>query len=313
MTKILIIKPSSLGDILHGLQVAQSLREQWEGPLHISWVVSEAFSSLVEACETVDQVFIFERKGGIRGFKRLASQIRAQHFDWVLDFQGLARSGLLTFLSHADHKIGRSDAREFSGFAYSQKAPLPKQASQAHAIEILLEFLPLMGLKPELRGPLCFEAPPMSCEFPQGLDDFVLLFPNSRRPEKEWPYFVELTEALLKHFPDKAVVWSGQEPLEPAAHWDRSRFIDLMGKTKLLDVLPLLQRARIVVTNDSGPMHIAAAMGVEVLALFGPTPPECFGPYPLTCPRHHLLRAPKGRLQDLAASSVLETLDSILS
>lgn len=313
MSKILIIKPSSLGDILHGLQVAQSLREQWKGCVHISWVVSSVFASLVEACETVDHVLIFERSEGISGFKRLVSQVRTEQFDWVLDFQGLARSGLLTFFSKAKHKLGRSDAREFSGLAYSQKAPLPPSGEKLHAIDILLQFLPLMGLKPELRGSLSFNAPTVSYNFLEGIEDYILIFPNSRRREKEWPYFIELTDNLLKRFPQRTVIWSGSDPLVPNPQWNTKQFINLMGQTQLLDMLPLMQRARLVITNDSGPMHFAAAMDREVLALFGPTAPERFGPYPLAKTTHHVLRAPDGDLKTLPVSSVLETLDSILS
>ena len=155
MTEILIIKPSSLGDIVHGLQVAASLKAQVRH-LRISWVVREIFAPIVRACTAVDEVFIFERGGGAKGFLRLTRELRRRRYDWVFDFQGLLRTGLLTSRVHADRKVGRSDAREFSGVFYTERVPLPEQGRRSHALEILLQFCPVLGAKPELAGELEF-------------------------------------------------------------------------------------------------------------------------------------------------------------
>src|SRR4051812_22276070 len=120
MTKLLIIKPSSLGDIVHGLQVATSLKAQGEG-LCISWAVREIFAPIVRACEAVDRVYVFERNAGAKGFLRLTKELRKTKFDYVFDFQGLLRTGLMTSRVHAKKKVGRSDAREMSGLFYDEK------------------------------------------------------------------------------------------------------------------------------------------------------------------------------------------------
>src|SRR4051812_25015503 len=151
MTDILIIKPSSLGDIVHGLQVATSLKAQ-RPDLRISWVVREIFAPIVRACEAVDRVFVFERNAGAKGFLRLTKELRKLKFDYVFDFQGLLRTGLMTSRTHAKKKVGRSDAREMSGLFYDEKVPLPADGKRSHAIDILLQFAPVLGLKPELRG-----------------------------------------------------------------------------------------------------------------------------------------------------------------
>src|SRR5512133_302610 len=90
MTQLLIIKPSSLGDIVHALQVATSLKAQCDD-LRISWVVREIFASIVRACEAVDQVHVFERNGGVKAFLRLTNELRQTRFDYVFDMQGLLR------------------------------------------------------------------------------------------------------------------------------------------------------------------------------------------------------------------------------
>src|ERR1700712_5045289 len=111
MTELLIIKPSSLGDIVHGLQVAASLKAQRDD-LRISWVVREIFAPIVRACESIDHIYVFERSGGAKAFLKLVRDLRKTKFDYVFDFQGLLRTGLMTSRVRAGKKIGRSDARE---------------------------------------------------------------------------------------------------------------------------------------------------------------------------------------------------------
>ena len=114
MTELLIIKPSSLGDIVQALQVATSLKAQVEG-LRISWVVREIFAPIVRACAAVDQVYVFERNAGAKGFLRLMKELRKTTFDYVFDLQGLLRTGLMTSRTKAKRTVGRSDARAMAG------------------------------------------------------------------------------------------------------------------------------------------------------------------------------------------------------
>lgn len=308
MEKFLIIKPSSLGDIVHGLQVIKALKDQ-RPKAHISWVVAEAFASLVEACACVDRVLIFQRKGGIQAFWKLIQTIREDHYEYVLDLQGLARTGLLTFLAKASHKLGRGDAREGAGLTYQEKTRNSTQTQVKggrvrHAIDILMDFLCLLNLKPELTRPLAFKAlPPLPYAFPSPP---LLLFPNSRRPEKEWPYFTALTEGLIAHYPQRPILWLGQTPIPEPKNAKAGQFLNLISQTTLLQTLSLIQASALCITNDSGPMHMAAALQKPILALFGPTKPEAYGPYPLDCPQNTVLKAPAGDLSLLASQPVLE-------
>src|SRR3982750_2457036 len=114
MTELLILKPSSLGDIVHALQVATSLKAQCSD-LRISWVVREIFAPIVRACDAVDHVYVFERNAGAKGFMRLMKELRKTEFDFVFDMQGLLRTGLMASRALAKKTYGRSDAREWSG------------------------------------------------------------------------------------------------------------------------------------------------------------------------------------------------------
>ncbi|WOO40256.1 glycosyltransferase family 9 protein [Rubellicoccus peritrichatus] len=330
MPSILVIKPSSLGDITHALQVVESLRRQMPD-VKITWVVRDTFAQLVEACETVDEVLVFERKSGLSAFRRLLAEIKSRHFDWVLDMQGLARSGLMAMAADCPraNKLGRSDARELSGFAYGRKVPLPplikapaelehpaealdsegeyhpsgaeQGGANAHAVDILLEFLPALGLEKRIDGELSFKARDVGRSLDRH-EGAVVLFPSSRRAEKEWPFFKELASTLVLE-DGLNLVWSDSKTI-PAPDLPQDHFTDLSGKTSLMDMVELIQRASIVVCNDSGPMHLAAAMGKKIVAVFGPTNPERFGPYPLTAPGHFVLTAPGCDLQQLSVERV---------
>lgn len=314
MKKILVIKPSSFGDIIHGLQVIQSLRENIKD-VEVTWVVRDIFESFVSQCSTVDRVIVFKREAGIKGFFKVVGEIRKETYDYVLDMQGLARSALMTFFAKGKYKWGRRDAREFSTLFYQKKPSLPLLGKQSHAIEILLQFLSLFDLQPKLKGCLSFPNVKPSRPLPEVLlqGKSILIFPNSRRPEKEWPHIKAFTQWLIQNYPGHPVAWVGTDLPEGGAPAASEHFYNLVGKTKLMDVIILLQSAGLVISNDSGPMHLAASMRKEVVALFGPTPPELYGPYPIEAPKHHVLRAPGKNMADLSLEAVAQAVDKILT
>lgn len=306
MIELLIIKPSSLGDIVHALQVATSLKVQREG-LRISWVVREIFSPFVRASEAVDQVYIFERNAGTKGFLKLMKEIRKTKFDYVFDMQGLLRTGLMTSRALATHKVGRSDAREWSGVFYDQKVPLPADGKKSHAIEILLQFCPMLGAKPELRGMLRFrEVDSLNLRFAdaRGGARPIVMFPDSRRAEKCWGGYKQLTELLLREDKTRKVIWAGSNYVHDRGAFPPAQFFNLTGNTSLVSLPALIKRASWVISNDSGPMHLAAALGIKTLGIFGPTDPRQFGPYPLNAPTNFVVQAPVGDLKMLSVKEV---------
>jgi heptosyltransferase I len=306
MLELLLIKPSSLGDIVHGLQVATSLKAQRDD-LRISWVVREIFAPIVRACEAIDQVYVFERNAGVKGFLRLAKELRKRKFDYVFDMQGLLRTGLMTQRTLAAHKVGRSDAREGAGMFYDQKVPLPPDGKRAHALDILLQFCPVLDAKPELRGALRFrEVDSLHLRFAdaRGGGKPILMFPDSRRAEKRWGGFKQLTELVLREERNRKVIWAGSNYVHDRSAFPPAQFFNLTGNTSLVSLPALIKRADWVIANDSGPMHLAAALGVKVLGIFGPTDPRLFGPYPLNAPTNVVIQAPVGDLKLLSAKDV---------
>ena len=133
----------------------------------------------------------------------------------------------------------------------------------------------------------------------------IVMFPDSRRAEKRWPGFHQLTELILREDRTRRVVWAGSNFLpDKGAFFPADRFLNLTGNTSLLSLPALVRRAEWVISNDSGPMHLAAALGVRTLGIFGPTDPRRFGPYPLTAPTNHVMQAPVGDLRLLPAKEV---------
>jgi ADP-heptose:LPS heptosyltransferase len=306
MTELLIIKPSSLGDIVHGLQVATSLKAQ-VNHLRISWVVREIFAPIVRACEAVDQVYVFERDAGAKGFMRLTKELRKKTFDYVFDMQGLLRTGLMTSRVLAAKKVGRADAREFSGVFYTERVKLPERGKGSHALDILLQFCPVLGAKPELRGTLKFrDVDSLNLRFAdaRGGGKPIVMFVDSRRAEKTWGGFKQLTELIIRESKSRKVVWAGSSYVHDRGMYPPEQFFNVTGNTSLVSLPALVKRADWVIANDSGPMHLAAALGVRVLGIFGPTDPQLFGPYPANAPSNVVVQAPVGDLKLLSAKEV---------
>jgi ADP-heptose:LPS heptosyltransferase len=289
--RLLVIKPSSMGDIVHGLQVVAALREQ-RPDVHVTWVVARAFATVVKASDVAQETIIFHRQNGLCGLISCCRAIRhAGRFGAVWDMQGLLRSGLMTLCARSPRKIGRSDSREGSFLCYGKRIHLPPRRSHhpPHAVEILQEFLPTLGAKRSF-SPIHFRGEPF--DWP-GLDrPYVLLAPESRGLGKNWPHYEAMTAELCRGHPRINFLWVGvgNKSVEKLANF--ANFTDLQGKTTIGQLLSLIQNSRGVIANDSGCTHLSAAMGRPTLALFTTTDPSQSGPFPLQAPHHFVARNP---------------------
>ncbi len=302
MPEMLIIKPSALRDIVHGLQVAASIKAQ-KPEWRISWIVRDIFTPLVRASTAVDQVFVFQRHEGARGFLRTMREVRKREFDLVCDFQGLLRTGLMTKWARGRRKIGRPDAREGAGFFYDEKIKLPPEGASAHVLEGLLQFCAVVGAEPRLTGPLHFrdlERLHLGFMDPRKGQRPILIFPDSGESNKKWNGYSELTALLIREAGRK-VVWAGSNYLPCRESFPEGTFVNLTGNTSLTSLPALLTKADWVISNDSGPMHLSAAMGLKTIGLFGPTDPRQYGPYPLRSPTNYTIQAPVGEMALLSA------------
>ena len=275
----------------------------------IDWVVRDCFKRIVEASGIVRKLFLFERHGGLNSFIQLIKEIRTEHYDYVFDMQGLARSGIMTFFSKSDKKIGRFDSRELSWLAYDKRIDFPK-IEIPHALDILFQFLKILNLDIPNHSELEFLQHPSQAVFDifkkkNFSKNLILLFPESRRKEKEWPYFQDLSEALIRDSSENVVVVAGQREFKSRLNCDS--FCNLSGRTSLDDVIFLIKNSSVVVANDSAPMHIAAAMKKKIVAIFGPTDYRRFGPYPIDSARHGILQSANKNISSIIVDDVFNS------
>ena len=305
--KILVIKPSSLGDIVHGMRIVHQLYEVLPD-IRIDWVVKKGLEDILYAGGFVEKVYFFERGAGLLSYIRLIREIRALHYDYVLDLQGLIRSAVLTAFTRSKNKYGVADGRELSTFFYECIGEKNRR-NDLHAIEKLSPFLEKIGItkyNPSL--PLEFKKSSLTSLANKkiGKKPYILFFPESRRDEKIWPFFHELNKRLLRQTRLSLVI-SGNYPDN---HFPGS--IDLRGKLMLFELPELISKASVVVSNDSAPLHIASAIGTPTLALFGPTKKEQYGPYPMGQKTNRVLSAPDRQMKSISLDSVIQKIEDLL-
>ncbi len=296
--KILIIKPSAMGDVVQALPLLRTLRRAFPHA-HIAWVVNRSCADVLSGHPHLDEVVPFDRRAwsGVRnllsasaGLTELVRGLRRRKFDLALDLQGLFRSGLITLLSGASMRMGFADAREFATIGYNRTVHTPTR--DMHAVDRYMLFARELGLpadgEPEFVLPMCRAEADWAEEFVAGLraerGPLVLVNPSARWATKRWPAtrFAELIDSLVR-VEGAVVVLTGSDQDRPVVERVRrmsaENSIDLVGKTSLKQLVALLRRSDMLVCNDSGPMHLAAALGTPVLAFFGPTSPVRTGPY----------------------------------
>ena len=309
MKRLLVIKPSSLGDIVHGLQVVQAAAKA-RPDLQVSWVVRERFAGLVKAAPFVAETIIFRRRDGWPAFWRLLRELNRKEFDFVWDLQGLLRSGLMTAAARSRQKWGRPDAREGAGFFYNRRVARPAGEGPFHAIEVLRPFLDTLNVAAPREFPLELtpDAPfPWRGFFSGDPRRTFVIFTDSRGEGKMWPHFEALMHQILDTIEGSRIAWCAGKPQPTPAGMAPERVLNLTG-CSLEEMIALVRQPSVFVGNDSGPMHLSAACGNRVLAIFGPTSPRRFGPYPLESPRHCAVVAPEGKLAALAPAEVLRAL-----
>lgn len=297
--RVLVVKPSSLGDIVHTMPAVTELRAAIPG-VEITWVVNDSLSALVALCPGI-AILPFPRKAlgkfswvALRSFRRA---LRASSFDAVLDFQGLFRSGLISWLARSSKRYGFANAREGATFFYTNKVVLPKELRHAADKNLFLArtFLKEQGIalpetpwETQTRIPETWRTEAETLIRENHLSDGPLLAVgcSSRWNTKSWPeeYFGDVLRQVAARRPDVRIWLLGASDEADRAERVRvssglKQVTNLAGKTDMGALVALLAQSKALFTNDSGPMHIAALLGVPCVANFGSTDPGMTGPY----------------------------------
>jgi lipopolysaccharide heptosyltransferase I len=283
--RFLVVRVGSLGDIVHALPAVAALRESFP-QARIEWLVERQWRKLLDGNPDLNEVIALDRRSW-SGALACVRRLRVGRYTCALDFQGLYKSALLAFFSGAPERFGfdRRYAREKGApFLYTRQV-VP---AGAHVIEHNLSLVEAAGARrTAIRFPL-----PVSAEADafldheltaRGLRDFFVLSPGGGWGSKRWPAerFGELHRELARRTGWRGVVSfsPGEAPLAERVRAAAGAPEPVLLTMNLTQLMAALRRAKVVVAGDTGPLHLASALGARVVGLYGPTDPARNGPY----------------------------------
>ena len=293
--RTLIVKPSSLGDVIHALPVLRLLKLHFPSS-EIHWWLASNLAPLLERDPDLSGIIPFGRTdhASLRQWPeifRRVRELRSQRFDWVIDLQGLARSGIFAWLANGGLCIGldndREGRREGAQIFYDVLAP--RSPPGTHAVERYLSVLSVLDVPRHDH----FEWLPARQDVAKGVQlkwaphgaPWIILLPGARWESKRWPVenFCVVVRELASERPDLRFAILGgagdRRLAQVITGTNQKACLDLTGQTSLPEMIEWIRLSQLVVTNDTGPMHVAAALRKPVLAVFGPTNPDLTGPY----------------------------------
>lgn len=289
--KILILKPSSLGDVVQALPVLRLIKRHWPES-RVFWWIDSALAPLLEGDPDLTGVVRFERRRWASPLNwgelwRSIQWVRQQRFDLVIDLQCLARSAGFGWLADGALTVGLDESREAARGFYD--VTVRRASFHTHAVDWYLSVLPVLKV-PVSRDFVWMAARPqvaaeVRSKWLGSGERWMVMQPGARWATKRWPIesYAELLRNVLAA--DKGLrcaVLGGDNDValaERLAAVDRARCLNLAGKTSLPEMVEWIRTCELMVTNDTGPMHVAAALGKPLVAVFGPTEPRRTGPY----------------------------------
>ena len=303
---ILIVKLSAIGDVIQTLPMAEAMKRQYPDA-RIDWVVEEDASALLLHHPVINRVIISRRKswvkkalkpGGfwrtLREVGRFIRELRSRPYDWVIDNHGIFKSGLLVLLSRGRRKIGFQASAGIADegsyfFTHERYKPL---SIERHALERYLDLVSQMGVQTDSTA-FHLSVPPDSLKEAEdllrqkgfGSRPLVVLHPVAKWETKQWPAenFARLISALTQKKASVVITGSPQDegPVGEIIQrmGDSVKVLNLAGKTDLMELAGIFSLSDLVLSPDTGPMHLAAAVKAPLIALFGPTAPWRTGPY----------------------------------
>ncbi|MEJ2217691.1 MAG: glycosyltransferase family 9 protein [Gemmatimonadota bacterium] len=307
-SSVAIVMLSALGDVVHVLPVVNALKRAWPST-HLTWVIQPLGRRLVAGHEAVDELIVFRRRKGLsawRSFAETTGALRRRRYGLLLALQVYAKAGLLTALARADVKLGfdRARARDMNWLFTNRRIPArPVQ----HVQDSYFEFLDVLGVDPEpveWRIPVSPEERAAQRAFFEGLGRpaCAVVVGTSKR-EKNWApeRYARLLEAVESDFGMRPLIVGGPSAVERAAadavlRQTSAQVVDALGDD-LRRLVWLLDGAALVVSPDTGPLHLARALDTPVVGLYGYTNPRRYGPY--------------RKYEDLVVDGYARTLDEV--
>ncbi|QTA89450.1 lipopolysaccharide heptosyltransferase II [Desulfonema magnum] len=310
---ILIVKLSAIGDVIHTLPVLNAIRKQYPNA-HITWLAEEAACSLVEGHSALDRVLVSKRKRWIKDISGplwlksikeaylFIKEVRNTRYDLIIDFQQLLKSGVLVGLSRGYRKIGYDRGMEHMEHSYVfLNERVPPVDMNIHAIMRQMMLLNVLGIHEKeitYKLPVQEQNRQTANELlrKHGVKESGLLVainPVAKWKTKLWSdmKFSMLADRLIRQYGVQLVFTGGpedQQTIQNIISGMRENAANLAGKTSLKTLAAIYEKIAFLVSTDTGPMHLGAAVGKPVVAIFGPTAPWRTGPFG---PGHQVIRA----------------------
>jgi len=286
--RLALLKLSSIGDVVLASGVPHAIKLA-NPDCEITWVVERRCAELVEANPFVDDLIVVE-DASLGALRRAGVELRRREFDTILDLQGIIKSALLLRMSGARRRVTGSFARPFAKRAATEVV----DCGSGHAAELYLRCAGAPGgdlSAAQLVAPITEADRKFADEFlavhsPLTMHHSPLigLNPGASRADKRWPpeRFASVADALVDEFGARVILFgapSDRAIAEAVKSTIRHPVIDAVGKTTLRQLAALAERCAVFITNDTGPMHLAAAAGTRVVGLFGASDPNFTGPW----------------------------------
>jgi heptosyltransferase-1 len=291
--RIALLKPSALGDILHSLPVLTALRRRYPHA-HITWVVNQGYAPLLRGHPDLDDILPFDRRASRQGWRAAArswlsflGELRRRRFDLAVDLQGLFRTALMMAATGAERRVGLSTAREGAAWTYTDIVPVA-DFNALHAVDrcwLVAEAFGVGDMDKRFHVPIAAEARQWAEAITAGYPrPWLMLAPGARWTTKRWPpeHFAALARRAGETFGGTVFLVGGddEKPIAAAVRPGlRDPAVDLTGRTTLPRLAALLERADVMLANDTGPLHLAAALGRPVIAPYTCTSVRLNGPY----------------------------------
>jgi heptosyltransferase-1 len=335
VNSFLIVRLGSLGDVVHGIPVAAALRQEFPAS-RIDWMVDPRYVALLDLVAGLDRRIAVDPRAikhgaARRRFRQTLRELREADYDAAIDLQGLLKSAMLARSVRARRTIGfpRKHLREPLARIFYTDAPDPGEVQ--HVIYKNLALLaPLRVADRRVRFPIEIPRTPIVEQVANRFDgrDFVIVNPGAAWPNKRWPpgRFGAVAADIARQFGWRSLVlWGpGEQDIAHEVVAESGGAAEISPPTTIVDLVGIVRRARLVISGDTGPLHIAAAVDTPVVALYGPTRPERNGPWGLadvaisrvhqcSCLYERTCRKPERCIDDISVAEVMSAVQRRVS
>ena len=318
--KILLIRYSAIGDVVLATSIIELLRKNYPQS-HLSMLLTPTTAPIIEENPFLDRIIVYDRNKRF-SYLKCVRLLREEKFDLIASLQG--KAGLLTFLTRAKYRVGFHQSLRYRYF-YNLR---PKQwYPEKHALYRYLNMIEPLNLEGEIPEPKIYltmeeenAAEKVLRKKGVSKEDFLVGFnPVSAYPAKEWllKYYIQLGKELIERYNTKIIIFGKGDKRSSAICYQleialakSENVLSLAGKTNLRELAALTKCCRLFITGDTGPMHIAAAVGTKILTFFASTDPKKCGPVG----KEHIILEDKkmNRMKNISPKNVLEKIDAYL-